>query len=197
MRLKLFDVDIYISCLFAAIIAFLFATDRTGLILPTFAAILFHELGHLFAMWGLGCQPKQINLIPASVQIVGSVPKKNSDEVIIALMGPLMNLLLFVVLLLHALVFDDSTTLSWAVLNLVVCIFNLLPARGLDGGTILYQILLLRLPVYRAELILRIVTFCLGVLASMGGVTILFQMGNNPTLLLLGIYLLIASLMKI
>ncbi len=197
MKFRLFDVDIYVSCLFTAVVAFLLVTDRTGLILPTFGAMLLHEIGHLIAMRALGCQPKQVRLIPAAVQIVGGVPKKTADEVLIALSGPLANLLVFALLLPVGLLLHDRRVMSWSLLNLLIALFQLLPVRGLDGGTLLFEALAARLPLARADLVLRLTTLALGAVASAVGVTLCFSSRGNPTLLLLGIYLLVASLLKI
>ena len=70
MKIKLFGTRIYLSFFFYAVFTIMLATDRTGYILPTFFAVLMHEIGHLFAMWVLDCQPKQIDITPASLQIV-------------------------------------------------------------------------------------------------------------------------------
>ena len=76
MRFSLFGTKIYISFFFCAVFTLMLAFDRTGLILPTFFAVVVHEIGHLFAMWALDCEPKQIKLIPSSVQVVSSFSKR-------------------------------------------------------------------------------------------------------------------------
>ncbi len=95
MRFRLFGTEIYVSFLFCAVIAFMLATDRTGLCIPTIFAIFIHETGHLFAMWVCECQPKSIMLVPASVKITRAFPKVKNGEIIIALSGPLSNIVIF------------------------------------------------------------------------------------------------------
>ena len=105
MKFKFLGTEIYISFLFCAVICFMLALDRTGLIIPTLFAVLIHETGHLLAMWAADCQPRAIRLIPTSVQIVRSFSPKKYGEAGIAFCGPAANLVLFGVLLVNYLSF--------------------------------------------------------------------------------------------
>ena len=84
MKIRFLGTEIYISFLFMALICIMLATDRTGLLMPTLFAVLMHEIGHLFAMWLLDCEPKQIRLIPASVQITAPITKGPIMAIIIS-----------------------------------------------------------------------------------------------------------------
>lgn len=197
MKFKLFGTEIYLSFLFMAFITAMLATDKTGFMLPTLFAVLMHEFGHLFIMWVLDCTPKKIKLIPASVQIVNSFSRGYKNDILIALSGPCVNLLLFSVLYYNYLCFKNEFTLYFALLNLLIGVFNLLPVKGLDGGTILFSLLCKFTDINRAVLIVKLITaiFALAVIIT----AVLLTIGGklNASLYIIGIYLLIMCLIKI
>lgn len=196
MRFKLFGTEIYISFLFAAIITAMLAVDRTGMVIPALFAVFMHEIGHLFAMWVLECAPKQIKLIPASVQIVSSMTKKIKNDIIIAACGPAVNLIIFISLYINYESFKNELTLYYALINLVIGLFNLIPVTGLDGGTILYSILCRKLNPNKAMLILRIITLLIAAIVLFFAVWLALQGKINISLFIIGIYLLVMNLIK-
>ena len=137
MKFKLLGTEIYISFLFSALIAFMIATDRTGLCIPTLFAAFIHETGHLLALWACDCQPKAIRLIPASVQIVRGFSKKRHGEAAISLCGPMANLVVFLALFINYSITKSEESLRFGLLNMILCVFNLLPVPPLDGSRIL------------------------------------------------------------
>ena len=164
MKFKLLGTEIYISFLFCAVVTIMLLTDKTGLMLPTLFAIFSHEIGHLFMMWVIDCSPKRIKLIPASIQITTPFQKRYQNDILVSLSGPAVNIVLFLTLYFNYLAFANKTTLYFAVLNLVIGLFNLMPVKGLDGGTILYCILAKVKGVDKAALILKIITLSLAFL---------------------------------
>lgn len=197
MRFKLLGTEIYVSFLFAAVIAFMLATDRTGLALPTLCAVLFHETGHLLAMWALDCNPKRVKLIPASVQITMPFSKSFRNDLIIAVCGPLVNFIIFGVLYFNYLAFHGQTTLYYALVNLLVGLFNILPVKGLDGGTILFTLLARKWDINKAALTVKLITVIMALGVIVLAVMLTVYKKFNPTLYLVGIYLLISAIIKI
>ncbi len=196
MRFKLLGTEIYISFLFAAVVTVLLATDRTGLILPALFAIVMHELGHLFAMWATECAPKRIKLIPASVQITNSFSKQYKNDIIIAVCGPLVNFILFFTLYFNYFAFKNENTLYYALINLLIGIFNSLPVWGLDGGTVLFSILAKRYDLNRATLTVKIITFITAIGVIVGAVVLTIRGKLNLSLYIVGIYLFISAIIK-
>lgn len=196
MRFKFLGTEIYVSFLFMAVITVMLATDRTGMILPTLFAVIMHETGHLFAMWVLDCAPKQIRLIPASVQITADITNRYKTDIAVSLCGPLTNLLLFFVLYFNYLAFKNEITLCYALINLIIALFNLLPVTGLDGGTVLFSVLAKRLEYNRARLIVRIITITVAAAVLFVGVMFTLRGKLNISIYILGIYLLIMSILK-
>ena len=197
MRLKLFGTEIQVTFLFAAIITFMLAADRTGLIVPALIAVFLHELGHLTAMWLLGCAPKQVRLIPASVQIVRGFTTRRSKEAIIALMGPAVNLVLFAAFYVNHRAFGNEISLQYAAVNLIIAFFNLLPVTGLDGGTVLFGLLSAKLPLNRAVLTLQLITAAIGVTVLLTAVILTKNGIFNLSLYIIGVYLIIMNLIKL
>ena len=197
MRIRLFGTQIYISFLFVALIALMLATDKTGLALPTLFAVVIHEIGHLFCMWLKESTPKSIRLIPASVQITRSVTHRYNNDIAVALSGPTVNLILFCVLYIYYTAFKNQTVLYYALINLIVGCFNLLPVIGLDGGTALFSIIAQKKDVNRAMLTLKIITLSVGTAILLLAVSLTLRGNINISVYIISIYLILSVLIKI
>ncbi len=196
MKFKLLGTEIYISFLFCAVITIMLLTDKTGYMLPALFAVFMHEIGHLFMMWVVDCAPKRIKLIPASIQITTPFQKRYRNDILIAASGPIVNIILFLTLYFNFLAFGNQITLYFALLNLIIALFNLLPVKGLDGGTILYCILAKFKGCEKAALILKIITLVLAALIIVMAITLSLRGKFNISFYIMGIYLLITSLLK-
>ncbi len=197
MKFKLLNTEIYISFLFVAVITVMLATDKTGLALPVILAVAIHEVGHLFAMWLLESAPKSIRLIPASVQITRSINGKYKNDILIALSGPIINLVLFATLYVNFLAFKNETVLYYSLINLIVGVFNLLPVTGLDGGTALFSLLAKKFDINRRLLILRIVTLIMAFAVTFLAVTLTIRGQINISVYIVAIYLFVSVIIKI
>lgn len=197
MRFKLFGTEFYISFLFAAVITAMLVFDRTGFILPLLFAVLVHELGHLAAMWVLDCAPKRIRLVPAAVEITTKLQSGGRYEIFIALCGPAINLLLFATLFVNYLAFGNEGYLTVGFINLLIGLFNLLPVTGLDGGTVLFNILCRKAEPSRAALIMRIINLSVALAALVIAVTLCFKGQFNLSFFILALYLAVMSIIKI
>lgn len=196
MRFKLLGTEIYVSFLFAALIALMLATDRTGMAMPALFGVFMHETGHLFCMWVTDSAPNAIRLIPASVQIRSSIGVSYKKDIATALCGPIVNFLLFFILYFNYLAFGNKAVQMYALLNLIIGAFNMLPLKGLDGGTILYCILAKRLELNRVVLIMRLITL-ISAIAVLALAIMLTVNGNiNISVYIIAIYLFIISIMK-
>lgn len=197
MRFRIFGTEIYVSFLFAAIITVMLAVDRTGFVIPSLFAVFMHELGHLFAMWVFESSPKQIRLIPASVQVVRKADSvKRSGETAVALSGPIVNIILFVSLYINYVSFKNEISLYYALLNLVIGLFNLIPVMGLDGGTVLFNILCRKKSVEKAVAVMRTITILTAVLVIAVGVVLALRHKFNLSVFIIGVYLFVMSLIK-
>jgi Zn-dependent protease len=163
--LRLFGVPIRFHFTFVLLLVFLIFIGIGGkqsgattaiYIAALFASVLLHELGHaLVARW-YGLHTREIVMFP-----IGGVSRLERQptarqEPLIAMAGPFVNLAIAVILLALQRDFQPLDTLHIptdinliqriAVGNLVLGIFNLLPAYPMDGGRILRSLIAMRKP---------------------------------------------------
>jgi Zn-dependent protease/CBS domain-containing protein len=128
-------------------------------ILALFASVLLHELGHALVARRYGIATVEIVMFPIGGVSRPERPPSVKEELWIALAGPMVNLLIAVGLMSwmavqHGFVAleqlreptDANLVERIALGNLVLCVFNLLPAYPMDGGRILRSVLALRRP---------------------------------------------------
>lgn len=121
-------------CLLAA----WFALANGGeLLLTVLGAAAVHELGHCLVLMGLGARIRRLRLsVFGAVLETDSARLSYGGELAAVAAGPAANLLCVAVL--AAL---DSGAAVFMGANLVLCVFNLLPVRPLDGGRALELLL--------------------------------------------------------
>lgn len=112
---------------------------------------LIHELGHLLAGILCGMKPEKLEIKPYGVSVsfklfpkdynikIGQGNKLEIKKIIVALAGPLTNLLIIIVSL--NLPIEIFTKLMIIYSNILITIFNLIPIYPLDGGRIVKSIL--------------------------------------------------------
>ncbi len=171
--------------------------DKTGLALLSLLAVLLHELGHLFAMSICGLAPKAIRLIPASIQIVKGFCASTGDEMFIAAAGPFANFLIFGLSYAAFYGFKIEMLAVFAALNFIYALFNLLPVKGLDGGTIIMLLISKKRGIFSAERILQIITALISVFSFGAGAFLCLNGNFNPSLFALAIYFAVCIFLKI
>jgi Zn-dependent protease len=119
--------------------------------------VVLHELGHSLVAIKEGVKVSSINLMfLGGVSEMEEIPLKPWDEAKMSLAGPLVSLLIGGILLalfltLHIHHPDARLGLFWlAQINLVIGVFNLLPAFPMDGGRVLRAALNSRLGLLKA-----------------------------------------------
>ena len=122
-----------------------------------FLCVLLHEFGHIFAARRYGVQTPDVILLPiGGVARLERIPEEPAQELVVALAGPAVNLVIAGVLYLalgglaprEGLEVgnpgvDLLARLLWA--NLFLAVFNLIPAFPMDGGRVLRAFLAHRL----------------------------------------------------
>lgn len=113
-----------------------------------FASVLLHELAHSYLAKCYGAKIASITLLLFGGVASMEIPQKPEQEAKIAFAGPLTSLIIgFICLFTYNYVISSNPTLSqnsiyliiWVLgsMNLLLGIFNLLPAFPMDGGRIL------------------------------------------------------------
>lgn len=196
MNIHFFGVNIKVSFLFAAILCLMIFTDRTGLILPSLIAVTIHEFAHLFFMKKFSCAPKEIALIPGSIMIVNSVYCEKRKENIILIAGPLSNIILFIVFYVIFLLTQKHIFLVHSATQLIIGCFNLLPAKSLDGGALLYNILTNKFSIEKSEILIKAISFITAFIFLTLGLLYIKNGEMNFSLFILAIYILIFTIIK-
>ncbi len=114
--------------------------------LMLFVSVLLHELSHSLVSMNFGIPVRKISLfIFGGIAQMEKEPDEPGKELKIAVAGPAMSLLLFVLLMVLAGVFAAAgapetllVLLTYvAQVNLILAIFNMVPAFPMDGGRVL------------------------------------------------------------
>ncbi|HVW22099.1 MAG TPA: site-2 protease family protein [Opitutaceae bacterium] len=137
--------------------------EESAFLAALFAIVVLHELGHALAARRYGIRTRDITLLPiGGVAHLEQMPEHPREELVIALAGPAVNLLLAALLDAAGWMSGDNTRpamaafpgASWTdqlcLANLAMAAFNLIPAFPMDGGRVLRALLALRLDYLRA-----------------------------------------------
>lgn len=114
------------------------------LMLLYFACLVCHELAHAYVARKKGYQIGKIKLMATGAVLEAESDEFTfTDEVLIALAGPLFNLLLCLIVVVFWWIKPEvyNYTQDLCVVNLAIFCFNMLPIFPLDGGRILLGIL--------------------------------------------------------
>jgi Zn-dependent protease/CBS domain-containing protein len=159
-------------------------------IVAVFACVVLHELGHALAARRYGITTPDITLLPiGGLARLSRLPERPSEEIFIAVAGPLVNVVIALILIFVLGARLDPATLTQienpgpgflarlAGVNVFLVLFNLIPAFPMDGGRVLRALLAFRLGRRRAtEIAAQIgqgLAFAFGFLGLVGGNAIL------------------------
>jgi Zn-dependent protease len=204
-------IDLSIHWTFGLLLAWVLLTSVSGygwtngliqvfFVLTVFGCVVLHELGHALAARVFGISTHGITLLPVGgVAQLERIPREPSQECVVALAGPAVNVLiaalLFPVVSLWSTVGNASGPLSAGLgflhqlmwVNLVLAGFNLLPAFPMDGGRILRAFLAGRTDYLTATRWAKRIGQGAALLLALAGLWI------NPMLVLIAAFVIIAS----
>ena len=139
------------------------AVEGVLFMVALFACVLLHEFGHALAAREFGIHTPDITLLPiGGVARLQRMPDKPWQELIVAIAGPLVNVVIAAVLIFvlhrHAGVEDlgrlqqpgIGMLAKLASVNVSLVVFNLIPAFPMDGGRVLRALLAMAMDYARA-----------------------------------------------
>lgn len=204
-------IGLFVHATFPLLIAFaalpaLFDGDVTGalgniaFILILFLCVVLHEYGHALAARRYGIKTQDITLLPiGGVARLERMPEKPSQELVVAAAGPLVNVaiaaILFVVMLFAGATVP-SLGLGWGnesfleqllTVNVILVLFNLIPAFPMDGGRILRALLATRIEYGKATRYAALLGQGIAVLFAIGGFFV------NPMLVITALFIFMGA----
>lgn len=145
LRLNVFFLLLFIAYWFLGVF---------GQALMIFSVVFLHEMAHVIVSLGYGLRVTEVELLPFGgvAKIEGNLELNPDIECYIALAGPLTNgFLAGLGLILDRFDMGNQQWLPFFIqCNLMLGVFNLLPALPLDGGRVLRACLSLRMGIKRA-----------------------------------------------
>lgn len=166
------------------------AIDTVIFIVAVFGCVVLHELGHALAARRYGISTPDITLLPiGGLARLSRIPEKPSEEIVIAIAGPAVNVAIAAILIiafgapleLAPISEIENPAYGFAsrltIVNIFLVLFNLIPAFPMDGGRVLRALLAINLGRRRAtEYAARIgqaLAFAFGFFGLMAGNAIL------------------------
>ncbi len=180
------------------------ALANVAFIVLLFACVLAHEFGHILMARHFGIQTPEVTLLPiGGVASLERMPDKPSEQLLVAIAGPAVNVVIALMLVIVLGVSLDASSMTrglasiddprhgilsrLAAANIFLVIFNMLPAFPMDGGRVLNAILAMNMDKRKAlQISARIgqgLALLLGFLGLFG----------NPMLLFVAIFVYIAA----
>src|SRR5664279_3566686 len=208
---KVFGTVVRVHLTFLLFLAWIFAAsysqggaptawDSVTFMVLLFLCVLLHEFGHIFTARAFGVPTPYVTLLPiGGVAQLERIPEEPGQEFLIAIAGPLVNVVITILLVavggatlqtnaasgldnMHIPLIDRL-----AAVNLFLALFNMIPAFPMDGGRVLRALLATRFGYVRATEIAaaigQFVAFALGFIGLM----------VNPILIFIAIFVYLAA----
>lgn len=184
-----------VNFIFIPVVAVMCALTGLGAVLAFCLALLLHETAHAAMAQAMGVRVKSLELMPfgCTAHIESFAVVSPGAETAMAAAGPLANLALAALLQFGTDVSADTFLAALYRSNLSLAAVNLLPALPMDGGRVLCCVLSYALP----RLVCVRLVSALGVLTGLCitalGVYFWATGSPNPTILLMGSFMIFAS----
>ncbi len=178
------------------------ALEAVVFIAAVFACVVAHEFGHALAARSFGIGTRDVTLLPiGGVANIERIPEAPGQEILIALAGPAVNVVIAAFLILFFDAWPEAQRIAegttgfadldfltrLALVNTMLVVFNLIPAFPMDGGRVLRGLLSCLLDRSQATRLAarigQVMAFGLGFLGLFG----------NPMLLFIALFVFLAA----
>ena len=157
-------------------------------------AAILHELGHLTVLRLFGGRVSHLSISPfgAKLTVANGQCLSYGAEILSTLAGPAVNLAFALILSLLGARWDEAYVFAGA--QLVLGLFNLIPARPLDGGRILWLVIAWITEPFTADRVVFFTSVLFAAALLILGAAVLIRTGKSPFLLLAAFGVLAAVL---
>jgi Zn-dependent protease len=176
------------------------ALQTVAFIIAIFFCVLLHEFGHVLAARRYGIQTTDVTLLPiGGLARLERMPRKPSQELVVALAGPAVNVAIYLLILPFL---SSAPPFSFrydmmqapfferlAYWNMMMVAFNMIPAFPMDGGRVLRSALAHVMDYGNATRIAATIGQTIAVIA---GVLALFTTGN-PLIVIIAIFIFMGA----
>ena len=176
------------------------AWQGTIFVVLIFLCVLLHELGHVFAARRYGVKTRDVTLWPfGGIASMEQMPEKPAEELVVALAGPAVNVVIAAVLLLWlgsrldpenlTKIEDPAVSMAAKVAgaNIILVLFNMIPAFPMDGGRVLRALLAIWMGNARATEVAAAIGQGFAVVFGIVGIF------YNPMLLIIAVFIFLAA----
>lgn len=205
---RLFGIDVAIHWTFLLLVVYVvFLSSRQQASLAgtlvalafiggVFTCVVLHEFGHALTARAYGIRTRHITILPiGGVAALERMPTKPGQELLVAVAGPAVNVVIAAGLIAGVFLVGDLQTPPnpftqdagffgmLALVNIALVLFNMLPAFPMDGGRVLRALLAFRLDYARATRVAAMVGRVMAVGLLAWGV-----MAGNPVLMIIAVF---------
>jgi Zn-dependent protease len=170
------------------------------LVIAVFGCVLLHEFGHALTGKKFGINTRSITLLPiGGLAKLEKIPEKPIQEFWITLAGPAVNVVIAIFLFLILYLtgnFEPNINISMIegsflqklmFVNVVLVVFNILPAFPMDGGRILRAVLAMRMEYTKATQV------AVGIGQAMAVLFGFIGLFTNPFLIVIALFVWIGA----
>lgn len=183
--------------LFILYIVFLIVIKQYESVLIYLVVVTLHEFAHSFVAKKLGYKLDKMVLMPYGVCLNYKTNSFTpSDEIMIAISGPLVNFFLSILCFASWWIFPECMpfTYIFCMANVVMFVFNLLPCFPLDGGRVLAGLLTKKFERKIAIKITVIFNICFSLILILTFIIGMFFNVFNMNLLIISMFLIVGIL---
>lgn len=168
---RLWGINVYMHWTFLILLGWILVSNMNqgqtlaqslmavGFILVLFACVVLHEYGHALTARRYGIITKNITLLPiGGVANMEKMPEKPIQELWVALAGPAVNIIIAIGLFIYfqfiggfpnieeftGEITSRNFLFNIFIVNIILALFNLIPAFPMDGGRVLRALLAMR-----------------------------------------------------